>query len=561
MLVLRSRAIVVFLVAPLLAPVGATAATGRHGAVAAEHRLASEAGLEMLRMGGNAVDAAAAAVLASGVVNPSASGIGGGGFMVVYRAKEARAHTLDFRERAPLAASRDMFLTKGKLDSQASKRGGLAVATPGEVAGLALALEHFGTKTFAEVAAPAIRLARDGFVVEDHLASMIAAFTKALAEDPGLASVFLHRDGTPIRAGETLRRPELAHTLEAIAAGGPSAFYGGDIAADTLATVRARGGILAAEDLARYRVVQRPPVITTFAGWQVVGMPPPSSGGGIIGELLNVLAPYRPGELGFNSATYLHLLAEGLKGVFADRARWYGDPDFVDVPLERLLSPLHASEIRRHISAVRATPASAYGEAVPSADAGTAHISVVDEQGNAVACTTSINTPFGALISVAGRDIVLNDTMDDFVAAPETANAYGLLGSEQNAIAAGKRPLSSMAPTIVLHGTSVRLVAGASGGPLIISATAQVVLDVLAFSMDVRRAVRAPRIHHQWMPDVLGVEDRIPVTTRAALHRRGHAIEPLDHGAAVQAVEVVEQDGRLLRAASDQRKGGVAAAY
>jgi gamma-glutamyltranspeptidase/glutathione hydrolase len=290
-------------------------------------------------------------------------------------------------------------------------------------------------------------------------------------------------------------------------------------------------------------------------------MPPPSSGGGIIGELLNVLAPYRPGELGFNSATYLHLLAESLKGVFADRARWYGDPDFVEVPLERLLSPQHASEIRRRISAVRATPASAYGEARPSADAGTAHISVVDEQGNAVACTTSINTPFGALISVAGRDIVLNDTMDDFVAAPETANAYGLLGSEQNAIAAGKRPLSSMAPTIVLHGASVRLVAGASGGPLIISATAQVVLDVLAFSMDVRRAVRAPRIHHQWMPDVLAVEDRIPATTRAALHRRGHAIEALDHGAAVQAVEVVEQDGRLLRAASDQRKGGVAAAY
>jgi gamma-glutamyltranspeptidase/glutathione hydrolase len=277
---------------------------------------------------------------------------------------------------------------------------------------------------------------------------------------------------------------------------------------------------------------------------------------------LRVLTPFRPSDLGRSSATYLHVLAETLKGTFADRATWYGDPDHVRVPLERLLSEDHATRIRSHISAARATPASVYGTEAVAADAGTAHISVIDERGNAVACTSSVNTPFGALLSVPGRDIVLNDTMDDFTAQPGTANAYGLIGSEANAIAPKKRPLSSMSPTIVLDGESVRLVDGGSGGPRIISATLQVLLDVLAFSMDAEQAVAAPRVHHQWMPDVLAVEDGVPAATREALARLGHEIKPLEHGAAVQAVEATGDAGdRLLRAASDPRKGGVAAAY
>jgi gamma-glutamyltranspeptidase/glutathione hydrolase len=392
---------------------------------------------------------------------------------------------------------------------------------------------------------------------------MIAAFREPIAKDPGLAAVFLHADGSPVVAGEVLRRPALARTLEIVAERGTKAFYDGEIARDVLATVRTGGGLLTDGDLTAYAPVQRPPVVTAFRGWQVVGVAPPSSGGGVIGEALNVLAPYRPQELGRDSVTYLHVLAESLKAAFADRARWYGDPRFVRVPLERLLSPAHAAELRSHISAVKAAPADAFGTAVQAADAGTAHVSVVDGDGNAVACTSSVNTPFGALLSVPGRDIVLNNTMDDFSAQPGVPNAFGLVGSEANAIAAGKRPLSSMSPTIVLDRDGrVRLVVGASGGPRIISATLQVLLNVLEFDMGVGQAVKAPRIHHQWQPATLAVEGGLPDALRASLVRRGHEIETLQHGAAVQAVEVIEDArGRLVRASSDTRKGGAAAAY
>jgi gamma-glutamyltranspeptidase/glutathione hydrolase len=563
---MTSRLRIVVAVALLLAPCAAgarQAVGGRHGAVAAEHRLASLAGVELLRAGGNAVDAAAAAILASGVVNPSSSGIGGGGFLVVYRAADARAHTVDFREAAPLIASRDLFVRDGRVDAAASKRGGLAVGTPGEIAGLALALSRFGTKSLAEVAAPAIRIARDGFVVEEHLARVIAALREPIAADPGLAAVFLHADGTPVHAGETLRRPALARTLEIVGERGPGAFYEGEIAADVLTAVRAHGGLLSSEDLKAYKAIERPPIVTAYGRWKVVGVAPPSSGGGVIGEALNVLAPYRPSALGRDSATYLHVLAESLKAAFADRAQWYGDPGFVEVPIERLLSPAHAADLRSRISAVKAAPPDAFGTALQAADAGTAHVSVVDAAGNAVAATSSVNTPFGALVSVPGRDIVLNNTMDDFSAQPGVPNAYGLVGSEANAVAPGKRPLSSMSPTIVLDGQgAVRLVVGASGGPRIISATLQVLLNVLEFSMDVGPAVKAPRIHHQWRPAVLAVEAGVPQTVRDSLVRRGHDVESLSHGAAVSAVEVVgDRRGRLVRAASDARKGGRAAAY
>jgi gamma-glutamyltranspeptidase/glutathione hydrolase len=308
--------------------------------------------------------------------------------------------------------------------------------------------------------------------------------------------------------------------------------------------------------------VQRPPVVATYRRWKIIGMAPPSSGGGLVAEVLNVLAPYRPRALGHNTSTYLHVLTESLKAAFADRARWYGDPDYVRVPLERLLSAEHASKIRARISAVSAVPSEAHGASAQTLDAGTAHISVVDAEGNAVAVTTSVNTPFGALVAVPGRDIVLNNTMDDFSARPGVPNAYGLIGSEANAIAPGKRPLSSMSPMIVLEANRVRLVAGGSGGPRIISATLQVMLNVLEFSMNVARAVKAPRIHHQWLPDVLEAEDGVAEPVRKSLARRGHRIERLTRGAAVQAVEVVtDREGRVVRAASDARKGGRAAAY
>ncbi len=538
-------------------------ASGEHGAVAAEHRLASQAGVEILRAGGNAVDAAVAAALATAVVNPSSSGLGGGGFMVIYLAAERRAHALDYRERAPAAARRDMYVHDGQADSRASREGGLAVAVPGEAAGLELALQRFGKLDMARVAAPAIRLATEGFTVEDHLASTIERKRDLLAADPVLSRIFLHEDGSPYRAGEHLWRSDLAASLELLSARGAGPFYRGEIARDIVATVAAAGGILSEEDLASYKALQRSPLLVDYEGFKLITMPPPSSGGGTMAEALGVLAPYSLSDLGRQSSTYLHLLAEVFKAVFADRAAYYGDPDFVKIPIERLTASAHINEIRNGLSAVRPVPSSHYGTITPPAvDSGTTHISVIDSDGNAVACSSSVNTAFGSGLGVPGRGIVLNNTMDDFSIQPGVANAFGLVGNEANAVASGKRPLSSMSPTIVLDHGRVRLVAGASGGPLIITATVQTILNVIEFGLDAAAAVAAPRLHHQWIPEVLAVEEQMPVALRESLARRGHKVKVLPAGAAVQAVELVEKNGhRFIRAASDPRKGGVAAAY
>jgi len=549
--------------AALVAHAGAANAasvTGTMGAVAAEHRLASQAGIEILRCGGNAVDAAVAALLAGGVVNPSSSGLGGGGFMLVYLAKSASLHAIDFRESAPSGATRDMFLRDGRVEEAASKRGGLAVAVPAEPRGLAYSLARYGTKSLADVAAPAIRLARDGFEVESHLADALAKNRAELSADAALAKELLHPDGGPYRAGERLRRPALAETLERLASEGADAFYQGQLADRIVTAVRGAGGILTAADLAEYSVIERSPVVTRYRGLRVGGMPPPSSGGGVIATALRILEPYRLRDLGDDTPTYEHLLAETLKAGFADRARDYGDPDFGRVPIARLIAPERAAEIRSRFSAVRPVPVTTYGRGVSARDAGTAHVSVLDAAGNAVACTSSINTAFGAKIGVAG--IVLNNTMDDFSLQPGVPNTFGLIGNEMNAVGPRKRPLSSMSPTIVLDERGARLVVGASGGPFIISATLQTLLDVLDFDRDVGTAVAAARVHHQWLPDVLLIEDRMPVLTRLSLSRRGHTVRGIGGIAAVQAVERIEgHEGSRLSAASDERKGGVAAAY
>jgi gamma-glutamyltranspeptidase/glutathione hydrolase len=543
------------------AVVHAAGVDGKSGAVAAEHRLASEAGVEILRRGGNAVDAAVAALLASGVVNPSSSGLGGGGFMVVYLARNASFHAIDFRETAPGDAVRDMFVRDGRIDDAASKSGGLAVAVPAEPRGFAYALARYGSMSFAQVAAPAIRLARDGFEVEAHTADALARFHVELAADPVLAAELLRPDGSPYRGGEQMRRPALQTTLERLSRDGIESFYAGPLANDIVAAVTEGGGILTKADLAGYRVVERQPLLARYRGLDVVGMPPPSSGGGVIATALAILEPYRLRDLGNGSSTYEHLLAETLKAVFADRARAYGDPDFTRVPLARLISPVRAATTRARFSAVRSLPAATYGAMGPlSPDAGTAHVSAIDSAGNAVACTSSINTAFGAKFGVHG--FPLNNTMDDFSLQPGTPNAYGLVGNEANSIAPRKRPLSSMSPTIVRDARGVRLVAGASGGPLIISATLQTVLDVVDFDLGVSEAVAAARIHHQWLPDVLVVEDRLSSTTRLSLERRGHTLRTAPALAAVQAVERVHGRGETrVYAASDERKGGMAAAY
>jgi gamma-glutamyltranspeptidase/glutathione hydrolase len=537
------------------------AVTGSAGAVAAEHIEASRAGVEVLDAGGNAVDAAVAALLAIGVVNPSSSGLGGGGFMVVFDAEDGTASTIDFRETAPSSARRDMFVTATGVDSKASKRGGMAVGVPGEAAGFAMALERFGRIDRKVVVAPAIRLAKDGFTVEPHLAAALARHRDALASDPALANEFLRDDGTPYEAGGKLVRPDLARTLEAFAEHGAEPFLSGEIGREIAAAVVAAGGSMNGADVAGYRPLQRPAVELRFKHWTVMGMAPPSSGGGVIGEVLGVLEPYDLNALRHNSVTWMHLLAESLKAAFADRATFYGDPDFYPVPLPRLLSPEHAVWVRSRIRASRASSPRTWGKIAGSADSGTSHVSVIDIEGNAVACTSSINTGFGAKVGVPGRGIVLNNTMDDFSLQPGVPNAYGLLGSEANSIAPGKRPLSSMSPTVVLEDGSARLAVGASGGPLIITGTLQTMLNSLIFSMDVGEAISAPRIHNQWMPDMLGVEEAVPEISRTALERLGHPVRVFNRGAAVQAVEVIRKNGnRRVRAASDGRKGGLAAA-
>src|SRR5262245_18895110 len=376
------------------------AAEGRNGMVAAEHRLASEAGLRILQRGGNAVDAAVATSLAVGVVNPTSCGIGGGGLMLMFDQATGRVHALDYREMAPAAATRDMFVRDGKAVPELSLQGGLAVAVPGEIAGLFAALRRFGTLPFGVVAEPAIAYARDGFAVEPHLADTIARQLDAIRQRPALAAILLHADGTPLRSGETLRQPALAATLERIAASGPSAFYDGPIAAAIVNSVRDAGGVMTRADLASYRPKWRHPLATEFSGYDVNGMPPPSSDGGLI-TVLNMLRADDVLALEHNSPTYLHLLTEALQFGFADRAEAYGDPDFVKVPLPTLLSPRRGHVLRHRLSAATTFSPAYYGAHALHADAGTSHLSVVDRAGNSVACTTSINTPFGALL-VAG---------------------------------------------------------------------------------------------------------------------------------------------------------------
>lgn len=540
-----------------LARPGAAEVAAR-GLVAAEHPLAARAGATILEEGGNVVDAAVATAFAVCVLNPSSCGIGGGGFFVYYRARDRRAFALDFRETAPRRLRAEMFLRQRIPQPRLSQHGGLAVGVPGEVAGLALAQERFGTFPLAVVLEPAMRFARDGFPIGGHLAREIAKHRQELASVPELARVFLHADGSPRREGEVLRLPHLAATLETIGKEGAAAFYHGAIANEIVRAVQAAGGVLTEEDLAAYRPVWREPLEGEYRGFRLLTMPPPSSGGGLLLAALGILRHDDLGRLGHNSPTYLHLLAETMKHVFADRARYYGDPDFVRVPLAQLLAPELTAALRRRILAARTLPPSAYGSHLGGgpaslSDGGTTHLSVIDAEGNAVACTTTINTAFGAMVVAGSTGILLNNQIDDFSLARDTPNAYGLVGNTANAVAPGKRPLSSMTPTIVLRGQRAMAALGGSGGPMIISGTLQVLLNVLAFGYDATSAVSAARIHHQWEPPILFVEPGIGRPTRDALERNGHGVKEVP---SMGAIQLVLRAPAGLEGAADPRKGG-----
>ena len=522
------------------------------GLVVADSELASEAGMEILRRGGNAVDAAVATALALSVVDQASSGLGGGGFMVFYRAKDKQSFALDFRETAPAASRRELYMKDGKPAASLSLTGALAVAVPGEVAGLIEARRRFGTLALSILTAPAIKLAGEGFPLDSALGVAIERQQANMKRFADLGRIYLPNGEVP-KDGQTIRQPELAETLKAIAQQGEAVFYRGWIGAAIIETIKKAGGVMTLDDLKNYKAVWRKPLIGSYRNHTVIAMPPPSSGGVAILEMLNILEGYPLGEFQHNSAFYLHLLSEAMKHAFADRAQFLGDSDFVNVPVGKLTAKNYAEWIRKRIEPDKTRPPAFYGYYnFHSEQGGTTHFSVVDRFGNAVAVTQSVNTRFGSKLLVPKTGIVLNNEMDDFSIHPEVGNVYGLVGNQANSLQPNKRPLSSMSPTIILRNDQPELVVGAAGGPRIINATLQTILNVIDFHMPVKAAVAAPRIHHQWLPDRLNIEPKISAEVQNALKQRGHTLREQTSLGVVQAI--TRRDNNTLNGAADPRK-------
>ncbi len=552
----------------LLALLLSATAVSPRAAIATAHPLASEAGAEVLRAGGNAVDAAVAAALALAVVQGESSGLGGGGFALVWLARERRMVALDFRETAPAAATPGMFLVGGAPDPERSLHGGLAVAVPGAVKGYAELARRFGRLPFARLAEPAARIAETGFAVGPAHAEAAAALRDCLAADPAAAREFLvPGPGGRLRArrpGERLVRAELAATLRLIGRD-PEAFYRGPLAARIAAADRARGGILAASDLAAYRTRERAPLWGSYRGYRIASMPPPSAGGAIVLALLQALeADDLSG--GYRPVPFLHAFVEVEKRLFAARAGLLADPDAVpgaDAAARRLVDPGFDRRLRAEVGP-RATPSSAIAAPAPGRDGGnqTTHVSVVDAEGNAVALTTTVNARFGSCVVVPGTGILLDDEMDDFDAAPGAPNGFGLVGTGLNGVAPGKRPLSSMAPTIVLDaGGRAVLAVGSPGGSTIPSTVAQVILHVLGDRMPLGQAVGAPRIHHQWLPDEVLVEPfGLDAASAAALEALGHRLAASPRPFGNPQAAAIDWESGLREAASEPRGEGIPAA-
>lgn len=533
----------------------------RNGMVASQERHATQVGVEILKQGGNAVDAAVAVGFALAVTHPQAGNIGGGGFMLVYLADRKETIAIDYRETAPAAITRNSFLdAKGDADPRASRDSALGAGVPGTVAGLALAHEHYGSGKFtlAQLIAPAIRLAREGFVVEDDLADSLPRAAPRLARWPSTASIFFRPDGTPLGRGDRLLQPDLAGSLDLIAAGGPRAFYDGPIAERIVASLRAGGGVMTRDDLRSYRAIERQAVRGTYRGYDIVSMPPPSSGGVHLIEILNILEGFPLRELGAESAATLHLMIEAMKPAYADRAEYLGDPDVVTVPVAGLTSKRYAAELRKAIDPERARPAQSIkpGTPAPYESDNTTHFSVVDAQGNAVANTYTLNFSYGLGLVADRTGILLNNELDDFAAKPGAPNAFGLIGGAANAPGPGKRPLSSMSPTIVFRDGRVFLVTGTPGGSRIITTVLQVILNVIDHQMNIAEAIAAPRIHHQWMPDIVFAERGLSPDTLRLLEARGHAIITTPTSGSANSIMVTTEG---LAGAADPRQRGTLA--
>ncbi len=532
-----------------------------HGMVVSAERLASQVGLQILKEGGNAVDAAVATGFALAVTLPEAGNLGGGGFMVI-RFPDGRATTIDYRERAPLAATRDMYLDSlGRFQPEKSTFGYLASGTPGSVAGLCYALEHYGTLPLERVLAPAIELARKGYRLDYWAARALARHADRFRVFPGAAAIFLKNGVEPYSEGDLFVQRDLAATLQRIAKEGPDAFYKGEIADRIAVDFAEHGGLITKRDLAEYRPIERPPVIGSYRGHRIFSMGPPSSGGIVLVEALNILEGFDLKRWEPGSSTTYHLIAEALRRAFADRAEFLGDPDFVDVPGHGLTSKAYADSLRRTIALDRASSSADIGHGNPwPFEAGeTTHYAVVDAQRMAVSVTTTINGAFGSHVVVPGTGFLMNNEMDDFSARPGVPNMFGLVGSEANAIAPGKRMLSSMTPTIVERGDSLWFVVGSPGGPRIISTVLQAVVNAVDFGMDAQAAISAPRVHHQWLPDVLFYEPEIPIDVRQNLIALGHRLRRSPGMGQAKSI-MVGEDGALWGGV-DPRGSGFAAGY
>jgi gamma-glutamyltranspeptidase/glutathione hydrolase len=509
------------------------AVPAEHGMVVAQEKISAQVGADILRRGGNAVDAAVATGFAMAVTYPRAGNIGGGGFMVIHSAERHEDITIDYRETAPAATTPQIFLdADGKPDAEKSRDSALGVGVPGTVAGLSLALEKYGSGQFtlAQLIEPAIALARDGFVLTDDMADTLPGLHRRLARWPSSAKIFSRPDGTPLGEGDKLVQSDLAETLAAVAAQGSRGFYEGAVADKLAKAISDAGGIMTPADLKSYQAVTRAPVRGTYRGYDIVSMPLPSSGGVVLVETLNILEGYQLAELKQGSPASLHLLIEAMKRAYADRARYLGDPAFVNAPIETLIAKDYATKLRTGISTDRATPSKQIVSAPPAPREGTntTHYSVVDSRGNAVSNTYTLNFSYGVGLVAEGTGVLLNNELDDFTAAVGASNAYGLVGYEANLPGPGKRPLSSMSPTIVLKDGKPVLVTGSPGGSRIISTVLQVIVNVLDYKMDVAAAVAAPRLHHQWLPDEVRIERGFPDDVLFELKAMDHLIvEPM----------------------------------
>ena len=535
----------------------------RSGMVVGPEQLAAEVGAQILRQGGNAIDAAVATGFALAVTYPRAGNLAGGGFMLIHLADDDRETLIDYRETAPAAASRDMFLdNEGNLDKQREYFSLQSAGVPGTVAGMLYALEKYGTLTREQALAPAIALARDGIPVSYSLFFEISASAQNLRKNPAAERQFFQPDGSAYAVGDIWRQPDLAWTLSEISEEGIDGFYSGEVAQRITTEMESGGGLITAQDLADYRVVERQPVRGTYKDFEIVSTPPPSSGGVHIVQMLNILEGYDLQAMGHNSAAYIHHLTESMKLAYADRSLYLADPDFVDVPVTQLIDKAYAEQQRQRIDSNVATPSVdiAPGQLLGSESTETTHYSVADRFGNVVSNTYTLNFSFGSNIVVPGTGMLLNNEMADFASSPGSANAFGLVQGEANKIEPGKRPLSSMSPTIVFRAGEPWLATGSPGGSVIISTVLQTTLNAMVFDMNIATAAAEPRMHHQWMPDVLKMEEGFSLDTVRLLQAMGQNVDMASRTTG-RTNSIMLDEGWLYGSSDTRRPGGWVAGY